>query len=619
MKVRAIVFAFVAAITTQAWGQATTAPSSAGVQSGEITGSNVYVRSGPGQRAYPCVKISKPAKVEVVGTRSGWMQIRATPGCFSVISKQFVTADGKTGTVTTDNIWVRAGGEEKASDFWAIQSRLNKGDQVEILGQVTDKDGEWYKIVSPKDAYFWISEQFVKLGAGEVAAKTNGGSVSVAVGPKTGTESAGGSADVKVVAGTVPGLADGSAGKVTDNGVKSTEVTVIKTTKTETRSVPAAPDKSLDAWKSAEKDLMEEYKKPAEQRNLDTLLAKYQAIEVPKGSPLKSYVDYRVQFLQGQIRLMSDLRDNEARRKKQQEEQAKFEQDRIAREANTTVNAPTYETRFSAQGVLYPSEIFVAGALGPKRYIVRDRQTLRIDAYVQCTTDLVDLSKYVGMEIGVKGTSAYDKNLNLDVVEAKSVTVLSEKKVELPTPPKPVINLPETPAKVILVPVPTKAEPAKTEPAKTEPAKTEPGKIEAPLTIKVEPTPTTEPAAPTPLVPPTLPTPPVTPAATTTPASMPAALPELPVAPTPVTPTPAPVVPAPTPVVPAPAPTPIEPAKVVPAPETPPTAPTTQPAPKSEDKPDFGGDSKVAPLPPTGLPLVPTSKPGTSVNVKEFQ
>lgn len=582
MKVRAIVVAFVAALATQAWGQtAASAPTAAGM--GEVTGSNVYVRSGPGQRAYPCVKISKPAKVEVVGSRSGWLQIRSTPGCFSVISKQFVTADGKTGTVTTDNIWVRAGGEEKASDFWAIQSRLNKGDKVEILGQVTDKDGEWYKITPPRDAYFWISEQFVKLGAGDVA-KTGSGSVSVAVVPKNGAESGG--ADVKVVSGTTtPGLADGSTGKVGSDGTKTTEVTVVKkTTRTETVT-PVSPDKGLEAWKSAEKDLMEEFKKPAEQRNLDGLLAKYQAIETPKGSPLKGYVDYRVQFLQGQIRLMSDLRDNEARRKKQQEEQARLDQDRIAREANAAMAPPSYETRYSAQGVLYPSEIFVPGALGPKRYIVRDRQTLRIDAYVQCTTDLVDLSKYVGMEIGVKGSSAYDKNLNLDVVEAKSVTVLSEKKVDLPTPPKPMINVPEPPAKVIVVPVP----------AKTEPVKAEPNKLEAPATIKVEPTPTTEPAGPTPLVPTTMPSVPPTPA------TMPAPLPEPPVMPTPAT---------------APAVT-VEPIKVVPLPAIP-VAPTTQPA-KTDDKPDFGGDSKVAPLPATGLPLTPSTKPATSVNVKEFQ
>lgn len=81
-------------------------------------------------------------------------------GTFSVIRKQSVRLDatGKVGTVTDDNVWIRAGGKLHTRDFWAIQTRVKRGTKLDIIGQT----GDLYKITPPSGVYFWISEVYVR-------------------------------------------------------------------------------------------------------------------------------------------------------------------------------------------------------------------------------------------------------------------------------------------------------------------------------------------------------------------------------------------------------------------------------------------------------------------------
>ncbi|KKK75290.1 hypothetical protein LCGC14_2875170, partial [marine sediment metagenome] len=51
---------------------AQTTPPAAFPYQGTVTGTDVYVRSGPGD-SYPCLKLSSPAKVKVVGQAFGWL------------------------------------------------------------------------------------------------------------------------------------------------------------------------------------------------------------------------------------------------------------------------------------------------------------------------------------------------------------------------------------------------------------------------------------------------------------------------------------------------------------------------------------------------------------------
>jgi uncharacterized protein YgiM (DUF1202 family) len=132
----------------------------------EIIGTEVYVRSGPGTAYYQCGKLSAPVRVNVIGfTHNAWFQITPPAGSFSWISKTYVELDKanpKKGIVTGDAVRVWAG-----SDFVepmrssSLQTKLNKGDTVEIIG-APEGEGDYYKIIPPKDASLWISGDSLK-------------------------------------------------------------------------------------------------------------------------------------------------------------------------------------------------------------------------------------------------------------------------------------------------------------------------------------------------------------------------------------------------------------------------------------------------------------------------
>ena len=134
----------------------------------EITGDNVYVRSGPGTHHYHCSRLNKGDKVKVVGSKFKiWSRIAPPQGSFSWILAQHVNVDPDTptvGLVATDNARVWVG----SVDFMPIHSTkslvtLNSGEKVKIEGP---KQGDYYKIASPPGTYLWVLTQYTKYLAG---------------------------------------------------------------------------------------------------------------------------------------------------------------------------------------------------------------------------------------------------------------------------------------------------------------------------------------------------------------------------------------------------------------------------------------------------------------------
>ena len=520
--------------------------SAAAPYEGVVTGNDVYVRSGygTGEGAYPCAKLSAPTRVTVVGQTDTWLKILPPEGCYSVVSKDYVKPDaaGKTGTITGDNVWVRAAGVLRDENFFTLQPRLNKDEKVEILGETHGQDGDFYKIKPPKGAYFWIAAQFVK---------------------RAGEAPAGGAPEAPT--GSVPA----TGGTVSVGVVQQDESTGGGAVSPTTR--PAAPVREIqipagmEQFAAAEKLLLAEYKKPVSDRKYDSLLAGYNAVDVSgDNANLKKYVDYRVAMITGDIQRRKDLENvnklvGDVR---QREQDLRLAQAKIQSESPTTRPILAY----AAQGVLLVSDLFPGTGGSPRRYVIRDRVTYFINAYVQCTTGAVNLDNCVGKYVGITGSTKPDKNLGLDVVEAAEVRILGENP-EMPTPPKPVIK-----------PMPTPAPPT--------PAPVRPIKPEIPPGTATPTPPAPTPAAPTPLVTPE-PKTTVTPPAPT-PAPEPKPKPE--VKPEPVTP-PKPAIapkvePTPVPVLP---PTPkieVDPEPLVPpAPKIEPKIePVIVPTPKIEPK-----------------------------------
>jgi hypothetical protein len=129
----------------------------------EVTGDDVYIRSGPGTQYYSCDKLNKSDRLRVVNSRYSWSRIVPPVGSFSWISKQFVGIDPNNpgvGIVTGDTVRVYAGSEHlKPIHSTTMQLRLNKGDKVRLMGEVK---GDYYKIAPPEGAYLWVSTRYTK-------------------------------------------------------------------------------------------------------------------------------------------------------------------------------------------------------------------------------------------------------------------------------------------------------------------------------------------------------------------------------------------------------------------------------------------------------------------------
>ena len=489
---------------------------------GQVTGDNVYVRSGPGLDAvYRCAQISSPARVTVVGKKDQWLKIMPVAGCFCTVSKEYVKRDaaGDGGTVTGDNVRVYAAGTLRSPGTHLI-GRLVEGDRVKVLGEVDDH----YKIAPPGGAYYWIAAEYVRrTGASEAPEEV------VVVGPPTTRPTEGvGTSTTRVVRPTEP---------------------------------PEKVQAAVAAFEAAEKALAAEYARPVEQRDLDGLLAKYEAIGVGEEHYLRPAVAARVEFLKLAIRQREEVAALDKLVEEARAKQRDYEMRRTKMEIETTTRRAVLA--YAAEGVLTASAIFPGGATSPKRYLVRDPKTLRVQAYVQCTTGAVDLSEAVGKHVGIHGTTMFDEAISLDVVEAEKVVVLDEG-VEMPTPPTPTVK-PLPPPKPAPKPAPKPVSTTPPEPA-TRPAPRPPA----------PPEPTTKPAAKPPDSPATRPASPEV--------KEPEAAPERPILDESVPPE--------------------EPA--------PATQPATAPAEAAVPAP---------PLPPTGLPMVkPETQPAKgTVNAEEYK
>ncbi|MHC4743149.1 MAG: SH3 domain-containing protein [Planctomycetota bacterium] len=128
----------------------------------EITGDDVYVRSGPGTNYYNSGKANKGDKVKVVSRQFSWYCIVPPAGSFSWIYVPYVTIDPDTpgtGIVTGDDVRVYAGSDLVKPIHSTLQLKLDRGEKVKLLGEQKD---DYYKIAPPTGAYLWVSNNYVK-------------------------------------------------------------------------------------------------------------------------------------------------------------------------------------------------------------------------------------------------------------------------------------------------------------------------------------------------------------------------------------------------------------------------------------------------------------------------
>jgi len=382
----------VAVCAAEAPAQTDTA-AGAGVYTAEVTGQNVYVRSGPSSSAYYCVELSKPAKVTVVSKSGTWLKILPPAGCYSVVDTKSVrlSADGKTGRIVGERVWARAGGfPTEPGEYSMLQKAMKADERVVVLGQT----GDYHKIVPPAGAYFWIEAKSVKrVGA---AATTT----------------------------TKPAPATRPA----------------PTTRPAVPKVVYKPHPDVIALKALDKEVSLECKKPFKDRDYEALLAKFKALKPDKESGVGPYVEARIKGLEIEIERQKSA---EAAAKLADQAAKDHQAFEIAQAKIGTGSTTRPIGVFTAKGIVTPSALFTEGAPDGKRFVLRDAQAVRINAYLVNTDGQVALDQYAGKLVEVYGKTAFDRDLSMDLVDVQKVVVVSEDAV-LPGPPAPAVRPPET-------------------------------------------------------------------------------------------------------------------------------------------------------------------------------
>jgi len=479
-----------------AWSQVARAQAGPEQYIGEVDATNVYVRHNASMAAYPCTKLSRPQKVTVVGERDDWLMILPPPGVFCVISKQYVkaAADGKTGVVTGDRVWVRAGGDERQTNFTGLQTQLNSADKVKILGEVDT----WYKIVPPRRTRFFISSRYVKRVPSEAAAPAASADEAPAETPAAETPTPAPEASEPAEAAVEAATTAPAAGDAS------------------TVETPASEDELTDAlakFRTVEKQLIAEFAKPAAARDLPALVTKFQQLDVPADAHLQPYIDYYVEYVKVAMAKESARKKFDALMRATSASQAQYDIRRTEIEVRDTADRSAV---YSGQGVLAESAIYVGEFGTPKRYLLRDAQTGAISAYVEAGASGEALAEHVGKNVGVFGPAEYDKGIQTNIIQAQQVVALGEASVPEPSrariaplPPVPVRQpvtpaatpVPATPTPVEPRPEPIPLTPPAAEATEAKPADVKPIFDDKPATSVPKPAAPVEPSAPEPVAP----------------------------------------------------------------------------------------------------------------------
>ncbi|MBS3733589.1 MAG: hypothetical protein KGY99_01540 [Phycisphaerae bacterium] len=394
---------------------------------GQVTARDVNVRSSPTEHAsYECLRLSRPAKVTVVGEIEKWLKIQPPAGAFSIISNRDdlvrAGADGKTGTVVARNVNIRAGTRVhdwgELANHWHVQTQLDRGDKIVILAEKSD----FYRIKPPAGVHFYITRQYVKR-----ADRTVGETDPAMAGADAGDAGASDATTGAETAGDT-GASDATTG-ADAGGDSGADASVV--TDAEMEDVNAA----LKAFNNVEETLYAEFAKPPAERDLRKLLTAYRRMDAGEDSFLKPYIDSRIRFLQIAIRRRAERQEADELIREARRKQKEFESSRAKIEVLTPKQA---EPDYVARGVLVPSAVFRGGGGRPKRYVVRNPDTLAIRAYAQCSEGTVAWTEYVGKEVGLVGEMRYDEGLEVNVVEVGEIVALSDD-VTLTTPPEPTV------------------------------------------------------------------------------------------------------------------------------------------------------------------------------------
>ncbi len=401
---------------------------------GVVNVDSVYVRSGPGEGYYPTQTLAKGTAVTVVGIKFDWLKIVPPANSYSYVGAVLVdqSPNGTTGKINSNNVNVRAGSLVNAMKT-TVQTRLNSGDQVEIIG----KEDNYLKIKPPATAYLYINKQYVTIAQTAVADTST---------PTTATPMLpSGKPDLTAVNSQKTGAVIKTAAPTAE--AAGTIVTQAPTTAPSPAAVMAAPTTNPSssvasaapatqpavaaAPPPSDEELFSQYeatfstmsKQPLDSQPIDDLMTKYQSIasSTTLSEELKSVVNIRLATLKARL-------DNKAKLVEIQRLEKLATARQLALQAEQEELAERLKQSqiqvFVAVGQLQPSSLQVGGGT---LYRLVDPATGRTEIYVR-TSD-PKITGLMGQFVGVNGRTSDDPQLSLRVIDPTDAAGVDESKV----------------------------------------------------------------------------------------------------------------------------------------------------------------------------------------------
>lgn len=360
---------------------------------GEVTGNDVYVRSGPSDNHYTVTKLDAGTRVRVVGERENWYEILPTKGLFSLISTDYVdTADGRNGVVNGNNVRVRTGSSLSADHRYTVQLMLSKGAEVRISG----KTGDGYlQIEPPVGATVWISRDFVSFVPDDLLRLENQTDSAL---PASEPRDAGAEPEGKATTGhsTVMDAADESTDAVVrDRAGSSSSGSSLS---------PAWQSPSVIALEALDAQTREALKRPLRDRDLTARIEAYREIADSQGDEFAArYAGVRIDQLTRIVELEDSARYVGSLRERAEEiRRASF-----AERAQLQKVAPPVKGGFHVQGELRFSAIYPKGTT-PRRYRLVDPKSpkTRTIGYIEISPQsTIQIEDFVGRYVGVRASA----------------------------------------------------------------------------------------------------------------------------------------------------------------------------------------------------------------------
>lgn len=389
---------------------------------GRILRNQVNVRSGPSENHYPVMRLDAETRVIVNGIKFDWLTIVPPEGAFSLVARDFVDVTGSTGRITGSNVNVRAGSLLN-NQYSSVHGKLQRGDVVEVLGEVELDGRRWVRIKPPPGTVLFVHKDFVApvRAIGPAPAEPTRRPAEPARPPVAGDTPGRASppAGSPLVGGAYGGGVAGdpaALGQDSGTGIPGTE-------RVDAPRAPAAAESAFaDAiaraeaeYDAAERAWQAAMNLPLEEQPIPELLARYEALADNDDLPvtLRRQAAATAAFLRNRNATRTELLEL---RRSQEEMRARLrpleEQNRQLMQQFQQIEA----TRFTAIGQLQPSALQQAGH--PLHRLVDPASGATL-VYLMGTGGMP-----LGAFIGVRGRIVRDETLGVNVItpEAAAVT-----------------------------------------------------------------------------------------------------------------------------------------------------------------------------------------------------